>query len=74
MSVAGDIIDDLAIDPTIKLGAVTGICGALAIGVFVTIGLSGAASAEEFQVTKTGQTVLPKSSGIQTGGAPLSRE
>lgn len=73
MSVIGDIIDDLEFSPKLKLGALTGLCGTLAVGLFIVIGIStpGAVAQQEPVAAKGVSPV--KAENINSGGTPRPR-
>jgi len=73
MSVAGDIIDDLAIGPKFKLKAMTGSCGALAVFIFVGIGVSGVSAAEEQISAQANGVKAQKTQVTLAGGIPRPR-
>lgn len=73
MSVAGDIIDDLAFSPKIKVGTATGLCGAVAVSLFLAIGVSATGASDDTNFTNADTSAMSKSTAAYTGGAPQPR-
>ena len=73
MSVAGDIIDDLEISAKFRTGAITGLCGAAAVCVFVTIGMASSYNADHEITVKSEHSTLTKTEALYAGGAPRPR-
>lgn len=73
MSVAGDIIDELAFRPKIKMGTATGLCGAVAVSLFLVIGVSAAGGSDETSFIDADTPGMTKPSSSYAGGTPQPR-